>query len=410
MKNRVQRSHEVVERRREVPTSTLSRRAALAGALGLAALFSAPAHAQETFKIGLILPMTGGQASTGKQIDNAVKLYMQQKGDTVAGKKIEVILRDDGAVPDNTKRIAQELIVNDKVNVIAGFGITPAALAAAPLATQAKVPEVVMAAGPSIITERSPYIVRTSFTLAQSCTIIADWAIKNGIKRVATLTSDYAPGNDALNFFKQNFTGGGGAIVEEVKVPLQNPDFAPFLQRMKDAKPDAMFVFVPAGQGGNFMKQYSERGLDKAGIKVIGPGDVTDDDVLKDMGDAALGTVTAHLYSAAHPSAMNKEFVAAYKKAYNNRPGFMAVGGYDGINLIYEALKKTGGKTDGDALIEAMKGMKWESPRGPISIDPETRDIVQNIYIRKVEKVGGELYNVEFATFEAVKDSGKTKK
>jgi branched-chain amino acid transport system substrate-binding protein len=370
---------------------------ALAGAVALA-----PAQAQETVKIGLILPMTGGQASTGKQIDNAVKLYMQQKGDTVAGKKIEIILKDDAAVPDNTKRLAQELIVNDKVNFIAGFGVTPAALAAAPLATQGKIPEIVMAAGTSIITERSPYIVRTSFTLAQSSTIIGDWAVKNGIKKVATLTSDYAPGNDALNFFKQNFTAGGGEIVEEVKVPLANPDFAPFLQRMKDAKPDAMFVFVPAGQGGNFMKQYAERGLDKSGIKVIGPGDVMD--------DAALGTVTAHLYSAAHPSAMNKEFVAAYKKAFSSRPGFMAVSGYDGIHLIYEALKKTGGNTDGDKLIEAMKGMKWESPRGPVSIDPETRDIVQNIYIRKVEKVDGELYNVEFQTFEAVKDSGKTKK
>jgi branched-chain amino acid transport system substrate-binding protein len=368
----------------------------------------APAQAQETVKIGLILPMTGGQASTGKQIDNAIKLYMQQKGNIVAGKKIEIILKDDAAVPDNTKRLAQELIVNDKVSFIAGFGVTPAALAAAPLATQAKIPEIVMAAGTSIITERSPYIVRTSFTLAQSSTIIGDWAVKNGIKKVATLTSDYAPGNDALNFFKEHFTAGGGEIVEEVKVPLANPDFAPFLQRMKDAKPDAMFVFVPAGQGGNFMKQYAERGL--TGIKVIGPGDVMDDDLLNGMGDAALGAVTAHLYSAAHPSAMNKDFVASYKKAFGSRPGFMAVSGYDGIHLIYEALKKTGGKTDGDALIEAMKGMKWESPRGPISIDPETRDIVQNIYIRKVEKVDGELYNVEFATFEAVKDAGKTKK
>jgi branched-chain amino acid transport system substrate-binding protein len=382
-----------------------------AGAVAAAtALAPAPVLAQEAVKIGLILPMTGGQASTGKQIDNAVKLYMQQHGDTVAGKKIEVILRDDAALPDNTKRLAQELIVNDKVNLIAGFGITPAAFAAAPLATQAKVPEVVMAAGTSIITERSPYIVRTSFTLGQSSTIIGDWAVKNGIKKVATLTSDYAPGNDALKFFKEHFIAGGGQIVEEVKVPLANPDFAPFLQRMKDAKPDAMFVFVPAGQGGNFMKQYAERGLDKAGIKVIGPGDVTDDDLLKDMGDAVLGTVTAHIYSAAHPSAANKEFVAAYKKAYNQRPGFMAVGGYDGIHLIYEALKKTGGKADGDSLIAAMKGMAWESPRGPISIDPETRDIIQNVYIRKVEKVNGELYNVEFETFKAVKDPGKTKK
>jgi branched-chain amino acid transport system substrate-binding protein len=380
----------------------------VAAIAAFAAGVSAQALAQETVKIGLIVPLTGGQASTGKQIDNAVKLYMQQNGATVAGKKIEVIVKDDGAVPDNTKRLAQELIVNDKVSFLAGFGVTPAALAVAPLATQGKVPQIIMAAGTSIITERSPYIVRTSFTLAQSSEIIGDWAAKNGIKKVAVLVSDYAPGADALNFFKARFTAGGGEIVEEVKVPLANPDFAPFLQRMKDSKPDAMFVFVPAGQGGNFMKQYAERGL--TGVKVIGPGDVTDDDLLNGMGDAVLGAVTAHLYSAAHPSQKNKDFVAAYKKAFNQRPGFMAVGGYDGIHLIYEALKKTGGKTDGDALVEAMKGMKWESPRGPISIDPETRDIVQNIYIREVKKVDGELYNVEFATFEAVKDSGKTKK
>ena len=388
-----------------IGTKMLSRAAvgvAIGGAFALA-----PVQAQETVKIGLILPMTGGQASTGKQIDNAIKLYMQQNGDTVAGKKIEIILKDDAALPDNTKRLAQELIVNDKVNLIAGFGVTPAALAAAPLATEAKIPEIVMAAGTSIITERSPYIVRTSFTLAQSSTIIGDWAAKNGIKKVATLTSDYAPGNDALNFFKEHFTAGGGQIVEEVKVPLANPDFAPFLQRMKDSKPDAMFVFVPAGQGGSFMKQYAERGLDKSGIKVIGPGDVMDDDLLNGMGDAALGTVTAHLYSAAHPSAMNKEFVAAYKKAFGSRPGFMAVSGYDGIHLIYEALKKTGGKTDGDALVEAMKGMKWESPRGPISIDPETRDIVQNEYLRRVDKVGDQLRNTELETIPMVKDPWK---
>ncbi|MGO4716351.1 ABC transporter substrate-binding protein [Bradyrhizobium sp. 2TAF24] len=385
-------------------------RAALLGLIGAAALASTSALAQDAVKIGLIVPMTGGQASTGKQIDNAIKLYMQQNGDTVAGKKIEVILKDDAALPDNTKRLAQELIVNDKVNIIAGFGVTPAAFAAAPLATQAKVPEVVMAAGTSIITEKSPYIVRTSFTLPQSSTVIGDWAVKNGIQKVAVLVSDYAPGADALASFKEHFEGGGGKIVEEVKVPLANPDFAPFLQRMKDAKPDAMFVFVPAGQGGNFMKQYVERGLDKSGIKVIGPGDVMDDDLLNNMGDAAVGVVTAHIYSAAHPSQKNKDFVAAYEKAYGTRPGFMAVGGYDGIHLIYEALKKTGGKADGDTLVGAMKGMAWESPRGPISIDPETRDIVQNVYIRKVEKKDGQLYNIEFATFGPIKDPGKLKK
>src|SRR5580704_9435980 len=373
-------------------------------------LATAPVRAQESVKIGLILPMTGGQASTGKQIDNAIKLYMQQNGATVAGKKIEIILKDDAALPDKTKTAAQELIVNDKVSFIAGFGVTPAALAAAPLATQAKVPEVVMAAGTSLITERSPYIVRTSFTLPQSSVIIADWAAKNGIKKVVTMVSDYAPGADAQNSFKNRFTAAGGQVLEEIKVPLANPDFAPFLQRAKDAAPDAIFVFVPSGQGGTFMKQFVERGLDQAGIKVIGPGDVTDDDLLPAMGDQVVGAVTAHMYSASHPSPMNKEYVAAFVKANKFRPNFMSVGGYDGMNLIYEALKKTGGKTDGDALIEAMKGLKWESPRGPISIDPETRDIVQNIYIRKVERVNGQLYNQEFATFEAVKDPGKEKK
>ena len=366
--------------------------------------------AEEPLKIGLIVPLTGGQASTGKQLANAVRLYVSEHGDVVAGRKIEVIVRDDGAVPDNTKRIAQELIINDKVGVLAGFGITPTALAVSALATQARIPEIVMLAGASIVTERSPYIVRTSFTLAQSSVIIGDWAAKNGIRKVATLTTDYAPGNDALEFFKKRFLAGGGEVITELKVPLVNPDFAPFLQRIKDAKPDALFVFVPGGHGGNFMKQFSERGLDKTGIKVIGPGDVMDDDLLNNMGDAALGTVTAHMYSAAHNSPMNKSFVTAYRAMFGSRPGFVAVGGYDGIHLIYEALKKTGGNSDGDALVSAMKGMAWESPRGPVSIDPETRDIVQNIYIRKVEKVDGELYNVEFATFEAVKDPGKVTK
>ena len=377
--------------------------------LALSAVDRAPA--QDAVKIGLILPMTGQQASTGRQIDAAVRLYVQQNGANVAGKKVEVILKDDGAVPDNTKRLAQELIVNDKVAFIAGFGVTPAALAAAPLATQAKVPEVIMAAGTSIITERSPYIVRTSFTLPQSSVIIADWAVKNGIRKVVSIVSDYAPGIDSETSFKERLTAAGGQLAEAIRVPFQNPDFAPFLQRARDAQPDAIFVFVPSGQGGAFVKQFAERGLDKAGIKLIGPGDVTDDDLLNGMGDAVIGTVTAHLYSAAHPSDMNKAFVDAFKKANAGmRPNFMAVGGYDGMHLIYAALKQTNGATEGDALIGAMKGMAWESPRGPISIDPETRDIVQNIYIRKVEKVGNELYNVEFATFEAVKDPAKAAK
>jgi len=379
-------------------------------ALAFGTLAAGGAFAQDTVKIGLVVAMTGQQASTGKQIKAAVDLYMKEHGDKVAGKKIEVILRDSGSVPDNTKRLSQELIVKDKVSVIAGFEITPAALVVAPLATEAKVIELVMAAGTSIITERSPYIARTSFTVPQSCVIVADWAAKNNIKKVVTIVSDYAPGFDAEKSFTERFKAAGGTVAEAIRVPLANPDFAPFLQRAADAKPDAIFIFVPSGQGGTFMKQFTERGLDKAGVKLIGPGDVTDDDLLPTMGDAAIGTVTAHFYSADHNSAKNKAYVAAFEKANNFRPNFMSVGGYDGMHLIYEALKKTGGKADGDSLIAAMKGMKWESPRGPISIDPETRDIIQNIYMRKVEKKNGKLYNVEFATFEAVKDPVKAAK
>jgi branched-chain amino acid transport system substrate-binding protein len=374
-------------------------------------LAAASAQAQGTVKIGALLPMTGPQQSTGVQIAAAIRLYMAQNGDTVAGKKIQLIVKDDGAVAENSKRLAQDLIVNEKVNFVVGFGVTPTALAVAPLATEAKIPEVVMAAGTSIITERSPYIVRTSFTLPQSTVIIADWALKNGIKKVVSIVSDFAPGIDAEASVKDTFTKGGGQVLEAIRVPLASPDFAPFLQRARDAKPDAVFVFVPSGQGSIFVKQFIERGLDKAGIKLIGPGDVTDDDLLNGMGDQVIGAVTAHIYSAAHPSGKNKAYVAAFKQANGGmRPNFMSVGGYDGMHLIYEALKTAGGKTDGDSLLAAMKGLAWESPRGPISIDPDTRDIIQNVYMRKVEKVDGELYNVEFETFANVKDPAKAAK
>ena len=381
------------------------------GALAASEAFSQQALAQDSVKIGFVLPMTGPQQSTGRQISAAIKLFMQQNGDTVAGRKIELIIRDDAAVPDTSKRLAQELIANDKVQVVAGFGVTPAALAVAPIATEAKVPEIVTAAGSSIITERSPYIVRTSFTLAQSAVPMAAWAAKNGIKKVVFMGSDYSPAAEAEGAFTTEFSRQGGQMIESIRFPLANPDFTPFLQRALDAKPDAIFVFVPSGQGAAFVKQYLERGLDKAGIRIIGPGDVTDDDLLNGMGDQVIGAVTAHFYSADHDSPANKAFVAAFRAANNGmRPNFMAVSGYDGMHLIYEALKKTGGKTDGDTLIAAMKGMTWESPRGPILIDSETRDIVQNIYMRKVEKKNGELYNVEFATIEAVKDPIKAAK
>lgn len=388
-------------------------RKSLLMALATAALagLPAPGLAQETVKVGLILPMTGPFTSTGKQIAAAARLYMQEHGATVAGKKIELVLKDDTGNAELTKRLAQELVVSEKVRFLAGFGLTPLALAVAPLATEAKVPQIVMAAGTSIITERSPFVVRTSFTVPQSAVAIADWAVKSNVKKVVTLVSDYAPGHDAEKSFKERFTAAGGQIAAELRVPLQNPDFAPFLQRAADAKPDALYVFVPSGAGAIVMKQFLERGLDKSGIRLIGTGDLTDDDILPGFGDAALGIITAHLYATAHPSPKNKAYVAAFGKANPGmRPNFMSVGGYDGMHLIYEALKKTGGKTDGEALVAAMKGLAWESPRGPIAIDPQTRDIVQNIYIRKVERVNGELHNVEFATFEAVKDPVKAAK
>jgi len=365
---------------------------------------------QQPFKIGLILPMTGQQATTGRQIEAATKLWIAQNGDTVAGRKVQVILKDDTSLPDQTRRLAQELIVNDKVDVLAGFGITPSAMATAPIATQSKTPMVVMAAATSAITEASPYIVRTSFTLPQASVALADWAPKNGLKRIVTLVTDYGPGIDAEKFFKDRLLFNGGTVPETLRVPLRNPDFAPFLQKVRDIKPDALFVFVPSGAGAAVMKQFLERGMDKAGIKLIGTGDVTDDDQLNDMGDGALGVVTSHHYSAAHPSAANKKFVEAFQKANKNmRPNFMAIGGYDGMRVIYEALKKTNGKGGGDALLAGLKGQIFESPRGPVFIDAQTRDIVQNIYLRKVEKKDGQLFNVEFDVIKDVKDPGKTR-
>jgi branched-chain amino acid transport system substrate-binding protein len=365
--------------------------------------------AQERFKIGLLLPMTGPFASTGRQIEAAVRLYMAQNGDTVAGRKVELIVKDDTGTPDVTKRLAQEMVVNDKVQVLAGFGLTPLALATAPIATQSKTPMVVMAAATSSITEASPYIVRTSFTLPQVTVGIADWAPRNGIKKVVSLVTDYGPGIDAERTFKDRFSFNGGQVVDAVRVPLRNPDFAPFLQKVRDAKPDAVFAFVPSGAGSALMKQFAERGLDKAGIRLIATGDVTDDDILNDMGDVAVGVVTSHHYSAAHKSPLNQKFVDAFGKANKGlRPNFMAVGGYDGMRVIYEAAKASKGQ-GGDALLAAMKGQVFESPRGPIFIDAQTRDIVQNVYIRKVEKTGGQLYNVEFDTLKDVKDPGKAK-
>jgi branched-chain amino acid transport system substrate-binding protein len=321
------------------------------------------------------------------------------------------VVKDDTGAAEVTKRLAEELIGNDHASVLMGFGLTPLALAVAPVSAAAKVPEIVTAAATAMITEKSPYILRTSFTLPQASAPMAEWCLKNGIKKVVTIVSDYGPGVDAEKWFGDTFKKGGGTIAEAIRVPLKNPDFAPFLQRVKDDAPDAVFVFVPSGFGAIFMKQFVERGLDKSGIKLIGTGDVTDDDLLADIGDSALGAVTTHHYSADHDSPENKAFVAAFEKANAGmRPNFMAVGAYDGMALIYQALEKTKGASDGESLLAAMKGASWMSPRGPIMIDPATREIVQNMYVRKVEKKNGQLYNVEFETIPMVKDPYKASK
>ena len=379
------------------------------GLLTGGALMATGVRAQgDALKIGVILPMTGQQASTGRQIDAAIKLFMAQNGAKVAGRKLEVLIKDDAGIPDTTRRLAQELVVNDKVSVIAGFGLTPCALAAAPIATQSKTPLVVMAAGTSSITEASPFITRTSVTLPQVAVGMAEWSNKNNIKKVVTLVADYGPGIDAEKFYADRVTLNGGVVLEKLRTPLRSPDFAPILQKVRDAKPEALFVFLPSGQGAQFMKQFAERGLDKSGIRLIGTGEITDDDQLADIGDVALGIVTAHHYSAAHPSAMNKKFVADFQALNKFRPNFMAVGGWDGMRLITKALETTKG-AGGEPLIAAMKGQIWESPRGPVYIDAQTREIVLDMYIRKVERINGQLWNVEFDSIKALKDPGKSK-
>ncbi len=383
----------------------ITRRHFMASAAAIAMLsVAAPSFAADTVKIGLILPMTGPFASTGRQVEAGVRAYMALNGDTAGGKKVEIVLRDDAGTADQTRRIAQELVVNDKVSMLMGFGLTPLAMAVAPVISQAKVPAIITSATTSAIMSKSDFFVRTSMAGPQSAVPVATWAVQNGLKRVVTLVTDYGPGHDIEKGFTDQFKKDGGEIVEAVRVPLQNPDFAPFLQRVRDAKPDAVFVFVPAGVGSLFMKQFVDRGLADAGIKLIATGDVTDDDLLGAIGDPALGVITGHFYSAAHDSPENKAFVQQVKDSAKMRANFMAVGGFDAMHLAYAALAKTNGDTDGTKLINAMKGMEWTSPRGPISIDPATRDIVQDIYIRKVEKKDGELYNVEFSTFKKIHD------
>jgi branched-chain amino acid transport system substrate-binding protein len=382
---------------------------AAGGVATVAMALAGGAAAQETLKIGLVQSMTGAFNTVGKAAVNGARLYVQQHGDTVAGRKIQLIVKDDATAPDQAKRLAQELIVNDKVAII-GAGITPSALAIAPLSAEAKIPTVVMVSGASVTVDRSPYMVRTSFTLGQSSATIADWAVQNGARKIVTIVNDWAPGLESEAVFKDRIARSGAQILGSLRVPLASPDFAPFLQRARDLGPETLFVGFAGNVASIFSRQFLERGMDKAGIRIVGLGDLTDDDELPGMTDAMLGIVTAHHYSALHDSPLNKAFVADFEKSFGKRANFVAVGGYDGMHLIYEALKKTGGRSQGDVLLAAMKGMAWDSPRGPMSIDPVTRDVVHNEYIRKVAKVNGQLYNVEFATIEAVKDPMKAGK
>jgi branched-chain amino acid transport system substrate-binding protein len=385
---------------------------ATAAAIALAALPLGATAQDNTIKVGVIAAFSGPFAAYGEQIEGGMKAYMKQHGDTVAGKKIELVTRDTkGPAPEVAKRLAQELITRDHVQFLAGFGLTPNAMAVAPVVSEAKVPMVISNAATSSITTKSPYITRVSMTIPQIAEPLAQWALKNGIKQVYTAVADYGPGIDAETQFTKTFKAGGGQIVGSVRTPLQNPDFSAAIQRVKDAKPQAVFVFLPAGeQGIAFMKGFNERGLAAAGIKLIATGDITDDHVLQAMGDPTLGMITAFHYSAAHKSPENEAFLKAYKAANDAKigdPNFMAAAGYDTMHVIYEVAKKLNGNIDGDKAMAAIKGMKWTSPRGPVEIDPQTRDIDQTVYIRKVEKVGGRLENVEFDKIENVKDPGK---
>ena len=368
------------------------------------------AHAEDV-KVGVIAPFSGSAAGFGKQIEAGMRTYLKMHGDTFAGRKIQLLIRDTGGPnPEVAKRLAQELVTRDKVDFLAGFGYTPEALAAAPVATEAKKPMIVMNAATSVITTRSPYIARFSMTLPQISAPMATWAWKNGIKKVYTLVTDFGPGIDSETSFKAAFTALGGQVVDSVRMPLRNPEYAPYVQRAKDAKPDAIFLFVPAGQDSiAFMKAYEERGLAQAGIKLIATGDLTDDYVLNSLGDPVIGIVTTGHYSAAHDSPENKAFVKAFNEVAKDlgRPNFMGVGGYDGMAAIAEVVKQLGATIDGDKAMQILSNLKLNSPRGPIAIDPATRDIVQTVYVRRVQRVGGELYNIEFDKFVDLKDPGK---
>jgi branched-chain amino acid transport system substrate-binding protein len=382
----------------------------LAGAALLAvSLAPGASQAQGTLKIGLIMPYSGQFADVSTQMDDGIKLYLKQHGNKIAGKTVEIVRKDTGGInPAVAKRLAQELVTRDKVDILAGFALTPNALAAADVSKEAKKFMIVMNAATAIITTKSPYMVRTSFTVPQLNRTLGTWAAKHGVEKAYTMVTDYGPGHDAEASFKKGLTAAGGNVVGGVRIPVANPDFSAFVQRAKDLKPQGIFVMIPGGaQPGAFGKALAERGIDPQKTKVMGQMEITDEHALKSMGDVSIGMITSGHYDYNHKSKMNDAFVKAYNADFHRNPDFFSVGGYDGMHVIFAALAKTKGKTDGQSLVNAAKGMKWESPRGTMSIDPATRDVIQTVYIRKVEKVGGKLVNVEIGKVENVKDPFK---
>ena len=384
------------------------RKTLLALTAATATLMAGTALAADTVKIGLIMAYSGPFADTANQMQRGIDLYIAQHGDEVAGKKIELIKKDTGGPnPDVAKRLAQELVVRDGVDILAGFTLTPEALGAADVADQAKKMLVVMNAATSVITEKSPFVVRTSLTIPQLNYPFGKWAYdKAGIKSVYTLVADYGPGHDAEKAFAKGFEEAGGKIVGADQSPVANPDFSAFVQRIKDAQPEAVYVFIPGGaQPPALGKALAERGLTPPETKILAQGELTLPEAIESMGATADGIITTFHYTMERDDPINNEFVKAFRDANDGRsPDIFSVGGYDGMHLIYEALKKTDGDADGAKLVDAAKGMAWDSPRGPISIDPETRDIVQTVWIRQVEDVDGKPQNVVIDSMPDMKD------
>jgi branched-chain amino acid transport system substrate-binding protein len=375
-----------------------------------AIIMGSAAHA-DTIKVGVVGPFSGPFALQGKNFKAGIDAYMAVNGTTVGDDTIEVIYRDLPAPdPAQSKALAQELVVKERVQYLTGFYFTPDAMAVTPILKQANVPLVIMNAATSAIVTKSPFVVRTSFTTWQTSTPIAKVAHEAGVAKVISVVSDYGPGVDAENAFKAAFEKEGGQVVEAIRIPLSTNDFSPIMQRIKDSGAQGVFAFLPSGPTTlGFVKAYNENGLKGAGIKFFAPGDLTQESDLPALGEAALGIQTTFHYAVSHDSPENKAFVAAASKAIGNPAelSFPSVGAFDGMNVIYKMIEATGGEQDAEKAVDAVKGLSWTSPRGPVSIDPESRHITQNIYLREVTKADdGTYYNKEIQTFEKQGDPG----